>query len=52
MSPNLDTLILLTISRTAEGLVNLGSLAGAYTYTGSASITISVTAGDDGSFTR
>jgi hypothetical protein len=36
---------------TSEGLVNFGSLVGAYSYAPIASLTISVTTGSDGPFT-
>jgi hypothetical protein len=46
----LPTLSPLMASRTSEGLVNFGYLAGAYSYARIASLTTSITAGDDGSF--
>jgi hypothetical protein len=39
----------LMASRTSEGIVNFGSFAGAYSYARIASLTTSVSAGDDGS---
>jgi hypothetical protein len=38
-------------SRNSEGMVNIGSLAAAYSKACIASLTTSVTTGDDGSFT-
>jgi hypothetical protein len=47
----LPTLSPLIACRTSEGLINLGSLMGAYSDARIASLTISVIVGSDGSFT-